>query len=347
MAPQWCSRGLLCTACVIIGCAVLFKLEQSEKNSITNDAPYKRVCEICFTTLLSILGLLVCGSGVQGFESFRRCCSSPCPKRTSLSSRRGQPSDSIVENARQEISQSSRSSATSSSSGGRASPGSVRSRFGVPRATPGRVATVDKSHLTKELFAALKDGQLERAEKCLHQMVASGWQPDIKSYSAVIGAYAKSNDTESAMRLLEGMRAAGITPDQVPYNAVLDAVAKNRDLERLSEVFSSMKMAGVEPNTFSFTCMARPHAYAGRVAEVERLAQEMEASGLMQDTFFLYTRLLAHSHARPCQPLRAEAAFRHAVEVGVPINDRVVSALGHSIGRARAQDLACEFGQFR
>lgn len=42
------------------------------------------------------------------------------------------------------------------------------------------------------------------------------------------------------------------------------------------------------------------------------------------------------------QPKRAEAVFMQAMESGIPINSRVLGALGRSVGRERAESLHAE-----
>merc|ERR1719310_124241 len=177
-------------------------------------------------------------------------------------------------------------------------------------------------------------------------MLEAGVTPNSHSFSSAIHACASTGDAAAAEQWLARAQNAGIVSDPVIYSGVIDACGKANDADRAWSIFEQMRARGVRPHVVLYAALARPFAHRGDFKRVEEIAAIMEESGVASNEYFLYAQLLAYSNARPKEGARAEAVFKQAVMRGVAMNDHVLSALGRSIGRARAtalsEELACK-----
>jgi len=187
--------------------------------------------------------------------------------------------------------------------------------------------------------ACAKAGDRIRAEWWHKRMLERGLQPNGHTFSSVITACAKAGDVVAASRYLDDMQRAQIPADRVVYGSILNACAKASDAERAKKMFEQMQSSGIQPNAFHYAALAQSLAHTGNWVEVENLQRTMINSGIPLDEHFLYALLLAYSRNRTRQPQRAEAAFLDARAKGVRANKHVLTCLRKAVGMVRYKEL--------
>ncbi|CAE7459056.1 unnamed protein product [Symbiodinium natans] len=171
-------------------------------------------------------------------------------------------------------------------------------------------------------------------------MLERGFSPNVRTFTAVVTAYAKVGDIDGAACTMLAMQSCGITADTVTYSSLLDACAKKGDIECAQKIFALMQQQNVQPNIVSYTSLARAFAKKGMWHEVELLGSSLEQDGLFVNDFFLYALLLAYAHAMPKQAARAEATFVRFVQSGqIRINKHIISGLHRAVGHTRTKQL--------
>lgn len=103
-------------------------------------------------------------------------------------------------------------------------------------------------------------------------------EPNVVSWSAMIGAYGGHGRSEEAVALFEQMVGeAGIAPDAMTFTAVLAACSHGGNVELGRKVFGMMEGSfGIRPRLEHYTCMVDLLGRAGEVEEAERLLLGMK-----------------------------------------------------------------------
>eukprot|EP00927_Polykrikos_kofoidii_P072521 TRINITY_DN68625_c0_g1_i1.p1 TRINITY_DN68625_c0_g1~~TRINITY_DN68625_c0_g1_i1.p1 ORF type:complete len:570 (+),score=89.95 TRINITY_DN68625_c0_g1_i1:101-1810(+) len=229
---------------------------------------------------------------------------------------------------------------------------------------------------TAVIDACAKSGDVIRAEKWLERMEQAGIEPNIVSYGALLDACARRSDPERAERWYQQMVSVGIAPnshtfstivtacsrakdpksaekwlaraenadilDSVIYSGVIDAYSKIGDGSGAEAILVRMKSKGVKPHVVAYSALARAFSWSGNWKKVEAIVAEMEGAGVPYNEYVLFSLLMAYASGRPKQPERAEAAFRKAMEDGVPTNAHICGALARNIGRPRSNEIMKE-----
>lgn len=109
------------------------------------------------------------------------------------------------------------------------------------------------------LHACEKGGQAGRAIALLDQMEAEGISPDVRSYTAAIGACGKTGNVElwlpEAMNLLtraKNARSPAAKPNVFAYSAAISVCAKAGQSTLALELLNEMETSGLEPDAIAF-----------------------------------------------------------------------------------------------
>merc|ERR1719305_1819229 len=194
--------------------------------------------------------------------------------------------------------------------------------------------------------ACAKASDCAGAELWHNRMVEAGIEASNHSFGSVISACARAGNADKAEAWLNHMGELGIEPDVVTFSSVIDACSKADNAERAERVFQRMRGKGLTPNIVAYSALARPFARRGDWWKVEELEAHLRGDGLRMNEYFLYTLLDAYCSARPRQPERAEKAFRHAVQLGVRVNEHVKGQLCKILGPMTVQNLIAECKQY-
>lgn len=112
------------------------------------------------------------------------------------------------------------------------------------------------------------------------EMQQSGVEPDVFTYTALIKAYAQSEQVEKALDMLNRMRSVS-APDAVAFAAAMSACARAGDYARARELFVEMLGAGIPPNNFHVNSLLTACAKRGDAAVAEALFKMMPTYNLV------------------------------------------------------------------
>lgn len=153
----------------------------------------------------------------------------------------------------------------------------------------------------------------QHAAKALHwfeQIHVLGLTPNVIDFCSVINAHAKANDVSGAIDLLDKMEESGMAASIYAYAHVLDACARVNGHRNIAvQIFGRMKAKGIRPNILTYTALARNSSDIGDYLEVERLRAEMQREGIRMNRFFFSVLLWSYANAMPPQAGRARAQF--------------------------------------
>nr|GMD16708.1 putative pentatricopeptide repeat-containing protein At1g02420 [Ipomoea batatas] len=96
-------------------------------------------------------------------------------------------------------------------------------------------------------------GQPDKAKKLLTEMRECGCYPDVAAYNASIRNFCIAKRIEDAFNLVEEMVKRGLSPNPTTYNVFLRSFHWANDLKRAWSLYQRMKRTGCLPNTQS--CM--------------------------------------------------------------------------------------------
>ena len=167
-----------------------------------------------------------------------------------------------------------------------------------------------------------------------------GFSPNVRTFTAMVNAYAKAGDVNGALGAMQDMESCGVRADTVSYSSLLDACARQGNTVCAKKVFALMQQRNIRPNIVTYTSLAQAFAKRGMWYEVEVLGDSLEQEGLHVNDFFLYTLLIAYAKATPKQTSKAEEAFLRLVKTGrVELNSHIMSGLRRAVGRSRCDYL--------
>jgi len=223
-------------------------------------------------------------------------------------------------------------------------------------------------------------GNMERAESVVQRLVDDGLQPNVQTYTSLIGDGTYHRDLLVVDRWSKDLEAAGLELDATAFESVIGAWSAVNNAERAEAWFSKMVEAGLQTSTALATvvdalvlsggaesaeaaqewidqCIAAgmkltPAVYAalssvdvfsGDFEQVEARMQQMEADGIDMDEDSLTTLLLAYANAEPQQSQLAEQMFKAQMLGGkMRASRQVLEALRAAVGGGRCLALRRE-----
>jgi len=140
--------------------------------------------------------------------------------------------------------------------------------------------------------ALAKQGRAREAEEQLRVMMEEGIVPNVVTFSAVVNAWAKSNDPEATVhcrhlvsemqKLAKQEEDPSLGPNAVTYNTLLDAFSRRGQGVEAEEVLNEMIEAGFVPSQLSFGSVMAAWDKSKTADAPERCWQIMEQMVKMQ-----------------------------------------------------------------
>ncbi|KAG0170596.1 hypothetical protein DFQ28_001915 [Apophysomyces sp. BC1034] len=145
-----------------------------------------------------------------------------------------------------------------------------------------------------QIFA--EQGSAEQAAYILDSMIQLDVQPDVATYSEMIKANANAGQIETCIQYYDMMQHNGIQPNAYTFSILIEAFAKKSDIVNVVRWFQIMLQNDVAPNEVIISCVLKAFSmqqktHSGVMETVSRIAQHAAHSGIKADAT-LYTILL-------------------------------------------------------
>ncbi|CAE8586321.1 unnamed protein product [Polarella glacialis] len=143
----------------------------------------------------------------------------------------------------------------------------------------------DKPELASVSSVLALEGLWQRGASILRSLQQEGQEPDLVTYSTVLGA-SRAGRWQRVAASLQALRADGFVPDKVAYNAVSSAFATGERWDCSLGMLKGMRAAVLRPNTVSYnTVMSSLATETGEHwSYVLALWQELSADGLREQS---------------------------------------------------------------
>ncbi|XP_051139888.1 pentatricopeptide repeat-containing protein At1g20300, mitochondrial [Andrographis paniculata] len=115
---------------------------------------------------------------------------------------------------------------------------------------------------------------------------------DVVVYTSLIHGWCRAGDIGKAEKVFREMKMAGIQPTVYTYTIVIDALCRCGQIARSHDVFAEMLEVGCSPNTVTFNNLMRVHAKAGRTDKVLQVYNQMKRLSVEPDAI-TYNFLIA------------------------------------------------------
>eukprot|EP00438_Fugacium_kawagutii_P012607 Skav205504 [mRNA] locus=scaffold231:140640:141830:- [translate_table: standard] len=140
---------------------------------------------------------------------------------------------------------------------------------------------------------AVPDG-VDRADMWFTRMLQNNCVPDVKSYTILIQACARSRDSSRADIYFQRMQAAGFKPNDWTFGHLIRACAEGNahGLQKAEGFWKDMQQANVKPNHFTCASMLQACAKAGHIGKASHYFSQSVEFGLVPDVA-IYTTMIS------------------------------------------------------
>jgi pentatricopeptide repeat protein len=201
---------------------------------------------------------------------------------------------------------------------------SVKARSGI-KLRPGqtvaearqRIADARKrtrSGMVRELEAAVRKRQPERAERLFEEMFNRGMNPDVFVFNQLLVLYARHGNVRRAVRTYNRMKEFSVKPQERTFNILADCLARAAPhggseelLEKLSWIKDTeMKKFSITPSVATYNALMKAKLAvdpAKTLDGVWELTREMQSNGVRPDvaTYTMWMRLAAIRRGHPAE----------------------------------------------
>jgi pentatricopeptide repeat protein len=150
--------------------------------------------------------------------------------------------------------------------------------------------------------AFAKFGKVTKAEEWFNQMLKLDVQPDAVIFNSLINACAKAGNTQKAHKWLgEMIRTPNVVPDAKTYNCLINACAKAGEIEKAEHWVAQMEKSGCEIDMITFGTVMHASAKIGNVARAEYWMDKMKRGGVTPNLVCYNTMVHACAQKGDCQ----------------------------------------------
>ncbi|KAK3447428.1 hypothetical protein EUGRSUZ_A02953 [Eucalyptus grandis] len=115
-----------------------------------------------------------------------------------------------------------------------------------------------------------------KAANVMTQMLDAGIKPTLRTYSALICAYAKAGKRVEAEETFNCMRRAGIKPDHLAYSVMLDILFRFNEMKKAMALYQEMLSGNFRPDRALYEVMLRGLRKENDVDNIDKLVKDME-----------------------------------------------------------------------
>ena len=136
---------------------------------------------------------------------------------------------------------------------------------------------------------------VDRADMWFNRMLQNDCVPDVKSYTILIQACARSRDSARAHLYFERMQVAKLKPNDWTFGHLIRACANEkfnpRSLQKAEAFWRDMRQADVKPSEFTCRAMLQACANAGNICRASYIFSESVKAGFVPDVVTFTTMI--------------------------------------------------------
>jgi len=148
------------------------------------------------------------------------------------------------------------------------------------------------------IFGLGKHVSADEGKWALLAACEKGFQPNTRTFSALLGAFTREMRMNEAVSLFNSMTEFKVSPDISCFNALINCFARCNDTRRAEEIFKDLKSnKDIRPNAITYNIMLEMYSKRSCFKKVDELYLEMEAEGVRPDgiTYNTYINALGRA----------------------------------------------------
>jgi len=208
--------------------------------------------------------------------------------------------------------------------------------FGKAASAGTRVKTETMNYIIRE---AAKKG-LSEAEVWFGKACLAGFDPDVKSFTAVINAATHDEDAQAAERWYNRSIQMHVAPDAVTFKLLMNQAARRRDLAGAERWFAAAEEAGVDVDIRCYNALISTAAGTGNFALTEKWFERVRKDGLEPNLMTFSTFIAAAMKA--ARPQRVEELFWEMLGFGIQPDSTILGTMRFALGRGKLSQLCQE-----
>ncbi|KAJ8908426.1 hypothetical protein NDN08_005135 [Rhodosorus marinus] len=148
------------------------------------------------------------------------------------------------------------------------------------------------------IFGLGKHVSADEAKWALLAACEKGFQPNTRTFSALLGAFTRETRMNEVVTLFDSMTEFKVSPDISCFNALINCFAHGNDTRGAEEIFKELKgNKEIRPNAITYNIMLEMYSKRSCFEKVDALYLEMEAEGVHPDgiTYNTYINALGRA----------------------------------------------------
>ncbi|KAH7437878.1 hypothetical protein KP509_05G093600 [Ceratopteris richardii] len=184
---------------------------------------------------------------------------------------------------------------------------------------------------------------LEASENVFRQMQRNDIEPDVVTYAARIGAFAKARQVEEAEYFFRVMIASGIRPNRTVYNVLMDAFANCKMVTKAEALLKEMKLNKCSPDVHTYSTLMNAYVNASDMEKAERVIQRMEGSDIEPNVVTYGTLIKGYADQGDLESMVKK--YEEMTEKKMKINHAVFTTMLQAFGKYESLDRAKDWFQ--
>ncbi|XP_078175188.1 uncharacterized protein LOC144568692 [Carex rostrata] len=188
-----------------------------------------------------------------------------------------------------------------------------------------------------ETYNSLKDGfckkgEIEKAEKMLHNIISKELQPNVVTYNNLIYGLCNIGEIEKAEEVLHNMISKRIKPNVVTYNSLIYGLCNKGEIEKAEEVLHSMISKRIKPNVMTYNNLIHGLCKKGETEKAEEVLHSMISKRIKPNVFTYYP--LIGGLCKKGEIEKAKVLLHSMISEGIEPDDRTYLTLIDELAQA-------------
>lgn len=183
-----------------------------------------------------------------------------------------------------------------------------------------------------------KNRQPELARQLFDTMIDEGLEPTAELYTALLGAYCRSNNIDEALSILDQMKTLPLCqPDVFTFSILIKACIDASRFELVESLYEQMAERGISPNTVTQNTVLSGYGKAGKFDQMEKVLLGMlESTTCRPDVWTMNTIISVFGNMGDIEMM--ERWYEKFRNFGIEPETRTFNILIGAYGKKRMYD---------